>query len=310
AAVDKRREPSNLLLNVAHPFQSLVNRGNGRCDRQHSSDGTSDGCRNQISIAHAQSPSGRPRKRLRERRHDRRSRGGRRAHHRKYRMPLCAGLSKLTSNDLDAEPCNTVPYGAGVMAASSSHFAFESLCSQLFSKMQDASSAAEHGRGVCLVLAQAAHMRTRTPTLSLKPRIADMSGTTSAPPCRRARPSAFSRNGILWNASPETKLLRFDTRELDHLGPLLGFACDHLGELSRRSRQRLAAEVGKPRLDLGIGEASVDRPVERFDNLCRRALRRTEAAPEARLITRQEVDQGRDFRECLRARGGGHRQSP
>src|SRR5262249_16693915 len=32
---------------------------------------------------------------------------------------------------------------------------------------------------------------------------------------------AVSRNGRLWNASPETKLLRFDTRELDHLGPLL-----------------------------------------------------------------------------------------
>src|SRR5262249_7549507 len=36
------------------------------------------------------------------------------------------------------------------------------------------------------------------------------------------RPLSILRNGRLWNASPETKLLRFDTCELDHLGPLLG----------------------------------------------------------------------------------------
>src|SRR5262245_20908670 len=103
--------------------------------------------------------------------------------------------------------------------------------------------------------------------------------------------------------------LRLDAGGLDHFGPLLGFGSNVLAEISGWATERCGAEVGKPRLDLGIGEASVDCPVEVFDNLCRRALRRTEAAPEARLITRQEVDQGRDFGQCLRARCGGHRQS-
>src|SRR5262249_55197400 len=71
------------------------------------------------------------------------------------------------------------------------------------------------------------------------------------------RPLSILRNGRLWNASPETKLLRFDTCELDHLGPLLGFVCDHLGELSRRSRQRLAAEVSGTGLHLGVVESRV-----------------------------------------------------
>src|SRR5262249_23018756 len=82
--------------------------------------------------------------------------------------------------------------------------------------------------------------------------------------------------------------LRLDAGGLDHFGPLFGFGSNVLAEISGWATERCGAEVGKPRLDLGIGEASVDCPVEGFDHLCRRAFRRTEAAPEAPLITRQE----------------------
>src|SRR5262249_29945311 len=94
--------------------------------------------------------------------------------------------------------------------------------------------------------------------------------------------------------------LPLDAGRLGPFGPFLGFGSDVLAEISGWATERCGAEVGKPRLHPGIGQGRVDCPVEGFDNLCRRALRRTEAAPEARLITRQEVAQGRDFRECLR----------
>jgi hypothetical protein len=41
--------------------------------------------------------------------------------------------------------------------------------------------------------------------------------------------------------------VRLDVRELDHLGPLLGFVGDELAEVAGRSRKRRAAQVGKPR---------------------------------------------------------------
>src|SRR5215471_13365853 len=72
--------------------------------------------------------------------------------------------------------------------------------------------------------------------------------------------------------------LRLDARGLDHFGPLFGFGSNVLAEISGWATERCGAEVGKPRLHPGIGEASVDCPVEGFDHLCRRAFRRTEAA--------------------------------
>ena len=45
----------------------------------------------------------------------------------------------------------------------------------------------------------------------------------------------------------------------------------------------IATEIGKPRLDLGIGKAGVDLLVEFLDDLCRRGLGRADAEPGARL---------------------------
>src|SRR5262245_13565528 len=47
-----------------------------------------------------------------------------------------------------------------------------------------------------------------------------------------------------------------------HLAPLLGFVGDELTEIGGRAHKRRASKVGKPRLDLGIGEAGVDLLVE------------------------------------------------
>jgi len=43
-------------------------------------------------------------------------------------------------------------------------------------------------------------------------------------------------------------------------------------------------EIGKPRLDFGIGEARIDLRVELLDDLCRRILGCTEAVPVIRLV--------------------------
>jgi hypothetical protein len=57
-------------------------------------------------------------------------------------------------------------------------------------------------------------------------------------------------------------LVRLDASELDHLAPLLGFLGDQPAEILWRARHHCCAEVGKPRLQLGIGEARIDLAVE------------------------------------------------
>ena len=67
-----------------------------------------------------------------------------------------------------------------------------------------------------------------------------------------------------------------------------------------------AAQVGKPRLHFGIGEASVDLLVELVDDLGRRVLRCADAEPGARLVARHELAHGREVWQRLRARRGGY----
>src|SRR5215813_14790037 len=57
----------------------------------------------------------------------------------------------------------------------------------------------------------------------------------------------FSPNERLWNVSGRLNLLRLDARELDHLGPLLGFGCYICTELRGGEDHRDRAEVGEPR---------------------------------------------------------------
>src|SRR5262249_5527252 len=77
--------------------------------------------------------------------------------------------------------------------------------------------------------------------------------------------------------------LWLDTRELDHLGPLLGFVSDELSEFGRRYRHRHAPKVGKPRLKLGVAEDGIDLSVELLDDLSGRVFRHANAVPRTRL---------------------------
>src|SRR5262249_31309226 len=117
-----------------------------------------------------------------------------------------------------------------------------------------------------------------------------------------------SRNETLWKVSLRVRSVRLDAGELDHLAPLLRFVGYELSKVGRRAWKRGGAQVGKPHLHLGIGKARIDLVVELVNNLGRRVFRRADAGPEARLVAWQELTHGRDVRQCLRARRGGHRQ--
>src|SRR3981081_2032669 len=91
--------------------------------------------------------------------------------------------------------------------------------------------------------------------------------------------------------------LRHDVARRDHLGPLFGFFGDELAEVGGRERKPRAAEVGKPRLERGIGESPVDLLVELVNDPGRRVLGRAEAKYRARLVARDELAHGRDVRQ-------------
>src|SRR5580692_2860737 len=98
-----------------------------------------------------------------------------------------------------------------------------------------------------------------------------------------------------------TRSLRLYVRELDHLGPFLGFIGDELAEIGRRAGKWHGAEIGKPLLQRGIGEASIDFLVELVDDVGGRALRCADAVEAARIVTRHELRHSRDIRQGVRA---------
>ena len=71
---------------------------------------------------------------------------------------------------------------------------------------------------------------------------------------------------------PAREAFRLDIGEFDDLGPFLGFGGDDFAEIGWRADNLRAAEVGEPRLDLGVGQGGVDRLVERGNDFGRRVL--------------------------------------
>ena len=53
-------------------------------------------------------------------------------------------------------------------------------------------------------------------------------------------------------------LLRLDVGRSDHLAPLLGFVGNKLAEIGGRTCEHCCAEIGEPRLKVGIGKARID----------------------------------------------------
>jgi hypothetical protein len=79
--------------------------------------------------------------------------------------------------------------------------------------------------------------------------------------------AAIRETGVTEYFAESSRSLRLDVGGPDHLAPLLGFVGDELTEIGGREREHLATEIGKPRLDFGIGEAGIDLPVELVNNV-------------------------------------------
>src|SRR5262245_9587198 len=88
-----------------------------------------------------------------------------------------------------------------------------------------------------------------------------------------------SHNETLWNVARRPALFRLDIGGLYYLAPLLGFVGNELSKVGGRKSMHLTAQFRESRLDLGIGEPRIDCMVEPFDDLRRRVLGRTNAAP-------------------------------
>src|SRR5215813_12649970 len=89
-------------------------------------------------------------------------------------------------------------------------------------------------------------------------------------------------------------LVRLDARKLDHLRPLFGFVGDQLCELSRRSRQRHAAEVSETGPHPRVVESRVDLLVELVDDLGGRVPGCADPVPKTCLVARHELAHSRD----------------
>src|SRR5215510_319814 len=102
--------------------------------------------------------------------------------------------------------------------------------------------------------------------------------------------------------------LRLRTRELHHLGPLLGLLGHVLPELGGRAGNERRSHAGEPLFHGRIGEDRIDGGIELVDDLGGRAFRRTEAIPRTRLVARHEIGDGWDVRQQARPRRSGDRQ--
>src|SRR5262245_11205495 len=94
----------------------------------------------------------------------------------------------------------------------------------------------------------------------------------------------------------------------DHLAPFLGFVGDQPPKVDGREREHVATQVGKPRLDLGVGEAGIDFLVKPVDDFGGRVFRRADAVPTGRLETRHELSHGRHLGQHVRPCRVRHRQ--
>src|SRR5262245_7161489 len=107
---------------------------------------------------------------------------------------------------------------------------------------------------------------------------------SSRPLIRSPRRPLFAER-TLRNISPGSRgSLRLDAGRANDLGPLVSFMGDQLAEFGGRKHKRRASQFGESRLDLGIGEASVDLLVENADDLGRRVLRCPNTNESARFI--------------------------
>src|SRR3984893_12503702 len=86
-------------------------------------------------------------------------------------------------------------------------------------------------------------------------------------PQRKSQGQRDSRNEAYGMSRVAAGLFRLRAGEFDDLGPFFCFFGHEPAEVSGRNGEHGRAKVGKPRPQLGIGEARVDLLVELVDDL-------------------------------------------
>src|SRR6266849_6082984 len=94
---------------------------------------------------------------------------------------------------------------------------------------------------------------------------------------------------------PRSSLLRLDVGRPDHFAPFLGILDDVLAEFGGRACKRRKPQVGKARFHPLIGESSVNRLVERFDDLGGSVPGRADADEATCLVAEHKFTQGGDI---------------
>src|SRR5688572_28673443 len=102
--------------------------------------------------------------------------------------------------------------------------------------------------------------------------------------------------------------LRLDVGRADHVAPFFSFVSDELCKIGRRAAKHHTAQLGKPRLRLGIGEASVYLLVQLVYDRGRCAFRYNDAIPLARLKPGHEFAHSGQIWERVSAHGTRHRK--
>ena len=103
--------------------------------------------------------------------------------------------------------------------------------------------------------------------------------------------------------------LRLDARELDHLAPFLGFVGDELAEVGGRAARAPSPPRSASRaFILGSARAALISLLSLSTISAGVFFGAPTPIPDARLVARHEFAHGRDVRQRLRARRGGHRQ--
>ena len=94
------------------------------------------------------------------------------------------------------------------------------------------------------------------------------------------------RGAILLRDRSLAALFRFQIGRFDHSSPFLGLLGEVLSKFGGRSNKGKGAQLRKSGLQLCVGEASIDLPVQLIDNLGARVSWSANAVPGARLVTR------------------------
>ena len=119
--------------------------------------------------------------------------------------------------------------------------------------------------------------------------------------------SAFAYRDI-WNVEPRFRALKFDICRSDDLAPFLVFGRYESSELGRRACKDIFTPIDNGPLDSGIGQAGIDRVVERIDDRRWGIPWGDNAQPAERFITRYKIAHRRNIRQRRCAHCAGYRK--